>query len=254
MSLRAVEIIQAYIDILGSSAAGRYVVIGYEKQRKAAEVHTGTNRLVQVLYDQGNFSGATFRDKRHEAKARVILTVAENAVGDIAVLNSDTASAAQKMAALTNVQNAAYRANASLDELIGIIWGVTSDARNYDLGLAVGIVRNWQMSSFQKDEPPDQGGLVVVTGRAQISFICEESVDGDEGNQPDALVINSELYVAGAGKYYDSEYEILGSEGQFILTDDGKIILGYPVSIAESTDGTEDIETVSQAAVQVTNP
>lgn len=173
--------------ILGDAAAGRFQVIGYQRQSKAAETVTNNNRLVQVWWDRSNFprgSSSPTGPKTNDAVLKIGFTVSQPSQVDLATLNNAGSTDEQRATALTNLVEASERADTIMDELWGIIYSILTDARNYYLGQAKGVVSNTWFNSLQKDEPPSAGGYVILTGTATLSFRVVEPVSGDSGNQP----------------------------------------------------------------------
>lgn len=175
-------------DILGAAAAGRFQVIGYQRQTKASETLTNNNRLVQVWWDRSTFpkgSSSPTGPKTNDANLKIGFTVSQPSQVDLVTLNNAGSTDDQRATALTNLVEASERADTIMDELWGITYDILTDARNYYLGQEKGVVSNTWFNDLQKDEPPSAGGYVILTGAATLSFRVVEPVSGDTGNQPD---------------------------------------------------------------------
>lgn len=172
------------VIILGEAAAGRYQVVGYPGQSKAAGEVLGNLRTVQVFYGNGDFSkgkagitGPTV----HEAVYQIRLIVASQAVGDIATINNPASTPEQKATALAGILNSAEQADASIDELFDIIYQILMDGRNLDLGTTgppFTVSERW-VAGMQKDDPLPEGEYVAITGNIQFGCQMIEQVPGD---------------------------------------------------------------------------
>lgn len=174
-------------QILLTSAAGRYQVIGYQVQGAAAEETIGINRRVQVFYDSGEFSkgkaAITGGPTQHEITYRVELTVSAQSRADLAVINDPEATQAQLAAAITSFQTAASEADDKLDEFFEVVYQILMDSRNSEIGTTgppFKVNSRW-VGGMQKDSPLGQGEFAVLTGT--IDFTCQavEDVLGDDG-------------------------------------------------------------------------
>jgi len=187
----------ALVQLLGDAAGGRYRVIGYQKQSKSAHAD---NKLVQVYYSEGSFpknSGRYHGEKAHDITLEIDLTVSAHADADIATLQSETATAVQRAAALAGVKFAAENADNELDELIDIIYQILMDARNDGLGLDKGVGASRWIDRIQKDTTIEHGGLVVKTANMKYTCRVSEAVAGDIGNEPALAVYDTDIPVDG---------------------------------------------------------
>lgn len=169
------------VNILGDAARGRFQVIGYQRQRKAASEVLGCNRMVQVYFKTGNFPKSAGRNTgpvQHDITYFVGLTVAMPAKGNLSVINSDSATSAQVVKALTEFQEGADLADKSLDELAGIIYQILMDPRNFNMGFSKGTMANRWVNSIEKDDPPAQGEYVILTGVMPLTMRAEEQITG----------------------------------------------------------------------------
>jgi len=196
MTLLAETVKNSVITILGTAAAGRFQVIGYQRQTKSAETLTNNNRLVQVWLDSNNFprgSSSPTGPKTNDVTLKIQFTVSQPAQADLATLNNSASTDPQIVTALVNLKESAERADTIMDELWGIVYEILTDARNYYLGQAKGVVSNTWFNSLQKDEPPSTGGYVILTGTATLSFRVVEPVSGDAGNTPAKVTVKNTL-------------------------------------------------------------
>lgn len=192
----------ALLKLLGDAAGGRYRVIGYQKQSKSAHAD---HKLVQVYYSEGTFpknAGRYHGEKAHDITLEIDLTVSAHADADIATLQSETATAVQRAAALAGVKFAAENADTELDELIDVIYQIVMDARNDGLGLDKGVIASRWIDRIQKDTTIEHGGLVVKTASMKYTCRVSEDMPGDIGNEPTNVIIDSQIPVdecTGAG-------------------------------------------------------
>lgn len=209
MTFRTVK--NAIVDLLGSQAESRFIVIGYQKQSKHSDEFVGNNRLVQVYFSDGNFQknvGRMRGDKTHDINIDIDLSASAMASGDLSVLDSTTATETQKAAALLAVRNAAEVADEKIDELIDYVWNILLDARNENLGLENGVVSSRWIDRIQKDTIIERGDLVVKTANIKYSCRVQETVLGDIGNEPETVIFNTSLPIGdtdGAGVTIENE-------------------------------------------------
>jgi hypothetical protein len=178
------EIAKANVEaILVSAADGRFRVVGHAGQSRSAAEVKNHNRSVQVyfsrsLFDRGNNRNMT-GPYNHDVTLKIELTASSATKMDLSILNDSGATAVQMALALEEYQEASHLADASLDELLGIVWGILMDSRNYDLGFSVGQIANRWIPRFVKDDPLNRGSLVVISGAMDIEFRVSEDVVGD---------------------------------------------------------------------------
>lgn len=195
MASQAIAAKDSYINILGTQTTGIFEVVGYQRQTKSAETINATS-LVQVFYDQNSFqksSSAITSPKIGDVTLKIEITVSGDAPVDIATLNNPASTPAQRQTALANAKEAAQQASELLESVWSEVWQITNDARNADLGLVSGTVAETWLDQFQRDEPVEQGGFVVVTASAQLSFRIEEPILGLTGNQPLTAIYDNTL-------------------------------------------------------------
>jgi len=197
------EIVKASIvnNILGPAEAGRFQTVGFQRQSKNADEVEGDLRMVQVYFSRGDFpkrAGRNTGPVQHDAVYRVELTVSKAAEGDLATLDNPSSTAPQLAAALAAFSEAADLADASLDELAGIVYQILMDGLNYDLGVTKYTVSNRWVDNIQKDDPTPRGGLVVLTGSMNLSCRMAEDITGDVGVEVPGI--------------YDTELDIDGDD------------------------------------------
>ena len=171
------------ITILGDAAAGRYQVIGHQKQTIDAKNIKGNNRLVEIFYNRGDFpksgGGIASGKKDHNMTFKLDFKCAATAKGDLATMNDPSSSESEIAAAIAGIAYASKEVNESMDELFEIIFQILMAADNIDLGLAVGTVSNRWISELQKDDPLQRGSLLVLTGTCLLTCKASEDVTGD---------------------------------------------------------------------------
>jgi hypothetical protein len=198
-----ITVAQNITSILGSAAAGRYKVIGYQSQSDDASEYKNNNRLVRVYYSEGTYprnSGGISGPVMHDATFDIELSVTMSAEGDLATLNDPLSTPLQLQTALAGVKTAEQSANESWDELYNIVFGVIMDARNVDLGMSVGDIADRWIAQSKKDEPLRVGGLVMITGIAQLEVRIDEPILGETGTA--------------SGKIYDTTIDVENDDNE----------------------------------------
>jgi len=195
----------ALVEVLGDNAESRFRVIGYQRQSKSSDEVLENNRLVQVYFSDGSFpksSGRMRGPKTHDVTFEIDMAASAAAVGDLTVLDSTTATAIQKAAALASVREAAEVADTQIDVLIDAIYQILMDARNEKLGLDVGDIASRWIDGIQKDTIISHGDLVVKTANMKYTCRVQEVVLGAIGNEPETVTIDTSVTVGdtdGAG-------------------------------------------------------
>jgi len=172
---------KAIIQILNNNAVGRYTTIGAQKQTKDAKAIKNENRYVQVYYSVGNFPLGVGRQSgptQHHITYRIELSISEAAKVDLAILNSDTATASEKIAALAAISLASDRVDDSMDELIEIVYQILMNGENLDLAFpSKNFSQKW-IDQIQKGDPTPKGELVVLTATMLLTAKAAEQVGG----------------------------------------------------------------------------
>lgn len=174
------------VTILGNAARGRFRVVDHQVQVIDSTEILGDNRRVQVFYGEGDFSKSKAGQTgpvQHEPTYRIELGVSAATEVNLAVLNSETSTAAQRSAALSAFKSSAKLADDSIDELFEIVYQILMDGRNVDLGEEGPpyVISNRWVESFRKDSPVPQGEYVELTGSIQFSCQMIEAITGDTG-------------------------------------------------------------------------
>ncbi len=184
---------KALHDLIEAAAAGRFTVIGYQRQSKSAE---HDRKLVQVYYSEGAIpksgSGRT-GNKTHDITIEIDMTVCSKTAVDLDTLESRTATPQQKAAALVGLKTAAEIANTEINELIRWVYQIVMDARNDELGLEEGSISSRWIANITKDTTIGYGGIVVKTANMKYTCRVSEEVPGDIGTEPPTVDFNSEI-------------------------------------------------------------
>jgi hypothetical protein len=171
--------------LLTAAEAGRYTTIGWETRSESGDEVVDNGRTVQVFYSEGEFpgSGGSIRGPiAHDPmQFRIILTASKGTTADLAVLDNPSATDAQRITALANIQYAEKLASKSWNELAGIVWNELMDVRNKDLGLASNSVGSRWIQMMKKDDPVKYGSLVVVRGGMLLTCKMNELISGATG-------------------------------------------------------------------------
>jgi hypothetical protein len=202
----------AIVDLLGNAAAGRFRVIGYQKQAQSAENVKDLDRSVQVFYKQGVFpksAGSINGPVQHDMVFHIILTVSSASKGNLAALDNPNSTVADLKYALEHLKLAEENADALFDSLARIVFQILMDARNIDLGLEPVRVGGRWVETIVKDEVLIRGALVVQTGALRLTARMPEELLGDSVEH-DLEVIDAGLEVEGdstvqAGIIYEYE-------------------------------------------------
>jgi hypothetical protein len=208
MSFRDIK--TALQTLLDEQAESRFRVVGFQRQSKSADETLNNDRLVQVYYSEGDFPKSAGRNKgskSHDLTIEIDLTASATASVDTTILDSTTATAIQKAAALAELKEAAEEADTKMDELIDAVWNILTDTRNYDLNLEVGVVSSPWIAKITKDTLLERGDLVVKTANMKYTCRVQEYVLGTTGIQPDPAVINSSIPI-GDGEIGGSGVEV----------------------------------------------
>lgn len=182
MNFRTVN--QAIIDTLGAAAAGRFQVVGYQRQVKSAQEVKDNSRMVQSFYAAGDFPKSAGRQTgpvQHNMTFSIGLTVSAPARVNLAAINDPNATAGQIATALAALQEGADAADILFDELAEIVYQILMDGRNFDLGLSKGTLSKRWINSIRKNQPAPEGALVVLTGTIEYSCNTVEDIPGDTG-------------------------------------------------------------------------
>ncbi|MCK5157675.1 MAG: hypothetical protein KAR08_00845 [Candidatus Heimdallarchaeota archaeon] len=178
------------------AAAGRFVVVGNQRQQKAADTAVGLNRLVEIFFKRESFSKGKGRNNgpvAGDVNISIELTVSAPAVADVAVLDNPDSTPLELQTALAGLKEAGSVADDSFDELSEIVFQILMDARNIYFGLGKGKVNGRWVSEISKDQPNQRGALVVLTGMIDLTFRVSEDVEGDTGEVFDSMSIETQF-------------------------------------------------------------
>lgn len=194
-ALGAVIGLNAAVALLGSQAAGRFQVIGYQRQKKPAETLFNLP-LVQcwIANDDVNWDrvSATAPNIK-EVRITVQFTVSQPAKADLLTLEDPSSTDNQRAAALVNLTTPAFETTKVLYEAYAAVSEILNDARNYRLGLTAKIIQEKEYDNFQQDEFPSRGGPGILTATSTLSFRVDQAQLGDLGNQPASVVSDADL-------------------------------------------------------------
>ena len=118
MKFRRVK--KALNDLLGGASAGRFHVVGYERQGVDAQQVKNMDRIVQAFYSHGDFrksAGSLTGPKLHDINFGIGLFVSAPARVDLSVINKEGATQGQIEGALAAMQEGSYVADELFDEL-----------------------------------------------------------------------------------------------------------------------------------------
>lgn len=186
---------KALVKLLGDNAHGQFRTLGYQTQNKHAEGLKDNNRLVSVIYDQGQFpkgSSSQYGPVMHDSGYDIVLSASAECKVDISVLQSETATDTERAAALAEMTTASERVDDSIDELIDIVYNILMDARNDSLQMTDLIVSNRWVDSVQKFDTAENGGIVAKTAVLKYSCRVDEIPPGETGNRPDNVIISAD--------------------------------------------------------------
>ncbi|MCK5127577.1 MAG: hypothetical protein KAR42_15075 [candidate division Zixibacteria bacterium] len=186
-------------NILAPAEAGRFRTVGFQRQSINADEVEDNLRLVQIYFSRGDFSKRAGRNTgpvQHDVTYRVELIVSKAAGGDLATLDNPSSTPSQLATALVGFSESSALADASLDELAGIIYQILMDGLNYDLGVTKYTVSNRWIDNIQKNEPTSRGSLLVLTGSMDLSCRMVEEITGDVGAEVPG-VYDTELDIDG---------------------------------------------------------
>lgn len=190
------QVKEAIRALLAAQGDTDFRVIGFQRQSKSASEVLNNDRLVQVYYSEGNFAKSAGRmkgSKAHDMTIEIDMTTSAKATVNLSVLDSESATEAQKAAALAGLKEAAERADEKIDELIELVYQILMDARNEKLTFDAGEISSRWIGGITKDAIIERGDLVVKTANMKYTCRVQEAVLGDSGYQPDPAIIDSSV-------------------------------------------------------------
>lgn len=201
----AVVALNAAVDLLGDQADNRFLVIGYQRQKKAADFETDP-ALVQLWIDSAQIDWErSSRNGPYEWNVRIEVqfTTAQPATLDIATIEGENSTPAERTAALLNLVEPAQNSANALYLAWGAVSEIFEDARNEDLGLPTNAISDKSYSDFQQDKLPPRGGRAVLTATSFLEFRVKEAQLGDLGKEPATTIYDNTLKGAGNDEVVD---------------------------------------------------
>jgi hypothetical protein len=194
----------ALVNLLGTEAAGRFRVLGYQDRGTDATELLDELRSVQVFYSGGKFpksGGAWTGPSKHDMNYEIILSVGKANKVDLSVLDNPASTPAQKASALAASQTSTELVETSYNELLALVYQILMDNRNQDLGISDPVVTSRWIVDFEKERPTDKAGYTVMNGALLYTCTCSEPFTGATPTP------------ATAGQAIDLENEIQDEDG-----------------------------------------
>lgn len=172
------------ITLLAAAAAGRYDTLQAPRQKQGSE---DINRLKKVIVylstdDFLSNKGTTNGELQSSPTYKILLQVSAN---------STYADGADP----SSLVDAEILADNQIDELIEIVFQIIMDARNMDLGMAIGQVNNRYIKNVTKGDPARDGDTVTVVASMDLSLNTPEDVLGETGTV--GTTVKSSLDISG---------------------------------------------------------
>jgi len=169
-----------------------FQVIGHQRQTKSADDITYL-RTVQAYFSGAQISKSArgnTGDFMHDLRFMIDLTVARASEIDVSVFDNPDSTAAQKASVLKYSLEAAAVADEDLDDLYGTILTILKSTENSNLGIDEKILTlsNLDITQFEKNDPVEEGGLVVVTGTLLLTCRIKEKVTSPDGILSDKII------------------------------------------------------------------
>lgn len=182
--------------LVDNIATGKYRVIGYQKTSEDAEDAVQDKRFITCYYSGGDFSKSGGVESggitNHDMNFTIELTVSQPSRGDTSVLNNESSSPAQLMAALSGFKDACRLADRALDDFYSIIYNVIMDSRNRDLGCSFNLGSRW-VNNIVKGQPIDMQKFVTLSGTMSLSALIDENPAGDIGVAGEDIVVDYDI-------------------------------------------------------------
>lgn len=179
--------------LLSGATAGKYTVIGYQKTAEDAVID---KRFVTVYYSSGDFPRSSGTEANgpvdHDMSFQLELTVTEPSKGDASALTDPTATAAERLVALTGFKDACRNADRELDSFVSTIWNLIMDSRHRDLGYTEKLGSRW-IGSFTKGVPDDMQKFVTLSGIMTLTAKIDEQPAGDTGVEGDYDLVDFDI-------------------------------------------------------------
>lgn len=182
--------------VLTPNAGSNFRVQSGQIPGLSAEEILNSARLVSVHTSSLDFTGRETGPVQNSGVIYLDLFVSADAKADLTVLQNEAATPEQRAAALAGRQSAAYRADISMNTLIGLVWNIVMSARYDQLALdeAVGAfpvdteiingspkqikIAERKLTRVDKDQIVEMGEFVVLTARMTLTYKVSEQVSG----------------------------------------------------------------------------
>jgi hypothetical protein len=181
------EIKDAIVTLLGNNQGSDFRTIGFQRQKRSAQEFENDDRLVQVLYLEGEFpsrSNSNIYSSKHQLRFNIEFTVSGAATGDIEKATDTAASARERSQAIENIKEATEKVDTQLDELIERVYQILMNAENRDFGLNKGVVSGRTIERIRKDDTIEDGTLIVKTGMMDLTCTTIEEIAGNVDPDP----------------------------------------------------------------------
>lgn len=176
---------------LVAAAAGRFTVVKSQKQSINAEKQLQIPRVMVNFANSSYSSDNSSFQVEHDSTLNFVIkiSVASPILVDLETLNDELATAGDRATALANAQDICDTANDLINEISDNVYQIIEDARNYDLGFAIGLVRDRHIDNLTIYEAQRDGQLVLASSVFDFSCKVTEIVDGETGTAaaPDAV-------------------------------------------------------------------
>jgi hypothetical protein len=163
-----------------------YRVAGYNDNSIDAAELVGDYRLVQIYAKGGQIpknTSAVNGPVEHVLNLQVDLLAAAVCSVDLSILESETATDADRASALSASTRAAANADDSADELFEAVFQVLMDNRYRDLEMPGEVADLW-VSDWNKGSAIDRGNHVVIPISVTLSIRMMEDLDGSTPKTP----------------------------------------------------------------------
>jgi hypothetical protein len=180
MAFRSVK--TKLVELLGTEAAGRYKVVGYEPQPQNASQYTKSNRTIRAFSSGGEFPESATSvggPAKHDNTMMLEMVVTASSEIDLGTLEDSNSTDAQRATALAGTTPAAQIADEEFDEFVDIIWNILMVPKNQWLNDTKYKVGSRSVPAWKKDKIIPMGNYVIVTGYIRLDFNVEEVATGE---------------------------------------------------------------------------
>jgi hypothetical protein len=186
--MKAFEIKEHLIELLASSACGRYNTLGTTNRKTDAEDVSITPQIT-VVYAQGNFdksSSSVNGPYQHEVTLEIRVLCGATSRANLDILKNPAATPEEIAAALADKSNAVADADKLADETISLLFDIIMRPRNRDLGAGENADR-W-IESIKKFDAVDKGDIVLVPAILTLTFHATEYTTEEEGSPGEEIL------------------------------------------------------------------